>query len=87
MMRNQRIFIVFAICGLIGLGLIPAESAGETRKSQVNEEMLRKMSDEEQNRQLDELARAITNLERQMNRLDGRFEKLDHDLKELKRKI
>lgn len=34
-----------------------------------------------------ELERAVGNLDRKISRLEDRYEKLDHDLKELKRKV
>ena len=55
--------------------------------SDKSEAVLKHLTDEEQSRQLTELARSMTNLERRMERIEDRFEKLDHDLKELKRKV
>lgn len=82
-MRNQWTLTAVLICVLLGPWILSAESS----KSRVSEEVLQGMASDDQSRRVEELARLITNLERQMNRLDDRFEKLDRDLKEIKRKV
>ena len=59
----------------------------DSSKPQVGRAVLRNITDDEQNRQLTEIARSLADVDRRVSRLEDRFEKLDHDMKELKRKL
>ena len=59
----------------------------DSDKPQVSDAVLRNLTEDEQNRQLTEIRRSLANIERKLDRSEDQIQKLDHDLKELKRKV
>ena len=87
-MMSDRVALSFVLALLCLNPMVVFGKSDEAKdKMPINGSTLRDMSQEQQNRQLGELARSIGNLERQMKRVDDRLEKLDRDMKDLRRKV
>ena len=87
-MRSQSI-AAFVLClVLLGCRIGSAAPAAETQQpQQVDEKLLRQMSREEHERRFTELDHTVSNLERKVTRLSDRIDRLEYDLKEVKRGI
>ena len=86
---GNRSIAAFVLClVLLGCGLASAAPAADPEQpQQVDEKLLRQMSREEHERRFSELDHTVSNLERKVTRLSDRIDRIEYDLKEVKRGI
>ena len=87
-MNMKRIVLLGVLCLGLAMGNVLAKVPdGPGAQTDSNGDLIPAMSQEDQGRRLQEAERSLVNLQRQIDRLGERFEKLDRDLENLKRKV
>ena len=84
-MKNWTMRVMVLVCVLSAMPPLFAEEA-ETARA-FDEKLLRDMTREERDRRIQEIARSVSDLDRKVTRLSDRLDRIEYDLKEVKRKV